>query len=115
MWCERYPACGCGTQSGPHACEADESLDGYLGADPNAARRIFERRNSRPSADPPGFDRDGLATGPTRTGRCPDCGAPPKQDHAYECSTRKIKPQPIAAGAVYSDRCRNSEPTDLAD
>jgi hypothetical protein len=21
MWCDRYPDCGCGTQSGPHSCE----------------------------------------------------------------------------------------------
>src|SRR5215468_1632460 len=27
MWCDRWPDCGCGTQSGPHTCEGTRDVN----------------------------------------------------------------------------------------
>jgi hypothetical protein len=51
----------------------------------------------RPSRDPPGFDRDGKATGPTHL-RCTGCNAPPSQEHAIDCPMWQVKPQPLPIG-----------------
>jgi hypothetical protein len=47
--CDRWPACGCGTQSGPHTCEGvDQSTD--------AQAKSTTKLAANPAKPPPGYD-----------------------------------------------------------
>jgi hypothetical protein len=42
-WCDRYPGCGCGTQSGPHACEGDKPAADKPAADLFGAAKVDKK------------------------------------------------------------------------
>jgi hypothetical protein len=42
MWCDRYPSCGCGTQSGPHACEEEPRVNTVVGTVASQLRQLSE-------------------------------------------------------------------------
>ena len=50
---------------------------------------------SRPALDPPGFDRDGLRTGPTYRDGCPHCNSGLGADHKLRCPMWRVRPRPL--------------------